>query len=431
VTNELLPFQQDLADKLGSGAGGSRILVRAPGGVGIAEAAATAASRAAATDQLVVIVVPGQAHVEKWGRRLRAAGVESVLELSKAREAVIALDKADGRSLASHGAIVATSQLFRSGAGRRTAASLKPALLIIEQPPLNVAGESKTEELHSELVSYSLRSVVLTYTGATFGWYGPTETLDVTLTEALLLRPQDNEFSLAHYGVEPEETALLQQARDVVLGAGGSQLRSADLSRPALHGMLLRLATELSGESLATETSELAESRNEPSEALIDEVWQLLDRVESLGTDPRLELLTLLVRGAVSEGRPVVIRTSRVDETEYVAGHLRDLNLDVRTLSGSTDPKERRRLSNQFGAGTVLVVTRAVFESIDLPDRCEDVWWTTPNSEADLVRHLTRAARGGRTVAMLADPPRPADIRFRDALESLWDAGLPVRKNKP
>ena len=214
---------------------------------------------------VVLIVVSSRVLVEHWVDRLRDAGVEWVTEFRSAKEAIVALDEAEGDPVANRGAIVATIQLLTHGAGRRAAGSLSLSLLIVERYlPLNAigAGRSTSAAVVTELAARSQRVIVVARTGVDLPWSEPTETLNVSLIEALELRPANVPFVVATYAVAPNELALYERAQDLAVEAGEVSFRAS--TRPSLHGMLTQMAARLSGEPSRTEEPEDV-SDNEPA----------------------------------------------------------------------------------------------------------------------------------------------------------------------
>jgi hypothetical protein len=377
--------------------------------------------------EVVVVVVPSRVLVEQWTERLRAAGVPRVSELRKATEAVVALDDAERRAAVSPGVVVANIHVLRHGAGRRAGALLSPSLLIVERPPINVragagAEPSAFDAPIAELAARAQRTVVATNLPSEVPWLRPTETLQISLAEALEERPTGLQFVLARHIVTPDEADVYDQAQQLISEVGGTLPIRAS-TRPAMHGTLMRLAARLSGEALEEPEDvdgafdEAARPAARPG--LLDDIWKVLDRLEGLEGDSRLELLIDVVSTALEARRPVMIVTDRVDEVEYVAGRLRDLSASVSAVTGSTEHSDRRRVAEHFAAGTVIAATRAAFDWLEQPADTEQVWWSPPRTIADAVQRVTRSGEGGRIVAIIAEPPQAEDRRLLGLLERL------------
>lgn len=150
-------------------------------------------------------------------------------------------------------------------------------------------------------------------------------------------------------------------------------------------------------------------------------MWNVLDRLESLEDDTRLQVLVDLAARAQEKGRPVLVVTDRVDEAEYVAGRLRATGLQVAVLSGSTEPSERQRGAAGLERGSVVVATRLIYDWMEPPGKTEQIWWTPPRTIPDALQRIARSAGGGRIIALVADPPLPDDGALLRLLDRVRD----------
>jgi hypothetical protein len=427
MTADLLPYQADLLNRLSTGTE-ARVVISAPAGVGISTVLVQVVAAAAEESGPVVVVVPRRDLLEQWSTRLRNEGVEDVDELRRASEALIGLERSDDLARSQPRVLLTTAQALWHGAGQKVASQLRPSLLIIELPPgsVNVVSQSEPmsrfESLAADLAERSQRVIVTTSTAATLPWLDSAETLTISLTEALSQRPSRAPIVLVRYAISNGERDIFERVQALFEATGAGRLVPAS-TRPAVYGTLTRLATRLSGEAVSEgeelDAELIEQNKVRPSPDLLDETWGLIDSLELLGDDARLAAVLDLANQAFVEGRPVLIITDRVDETEYVAARLRDRGAEVGALSASKEFTERRRLTEHFRSGTALVASREISETLQRPPGTEEIWWSPPRTLADVAQRVTRAAEHGRLVALIAVPPLPDDQRLLRILRRL------------
>ena len=415
----LRPHQTKLLEQLTQDPARRRALIVAPPGMGITTVLVDIAVRSVSQGETVLIVTANRTLAEQWLRVLGGAGVENLTNLRTAESAILAMDKPDGPAWGElPGALISTIQVLSRGPGRRLAADLSPSLLIVDGVPPSARTDGPWRHTLSELIAHSARAIVTSESIGQWPELDAFEVFQITLADALEANTVLT-LAIAKYRTPPDEREVLNDAVTVIQQLTGPLSKAS--TRPAIHGTLLRLASRSANESPDQDAIEslagVAPATSTPA-GTVEVVWSILDRIEQLGEDLRLRRLTQVV-GEASLLGPVIVVTDRVDELEYVASHLRAI-AEVDTVSGSTTNDDRER-TLELRTGRVVVATSATLRGFELQAGTRQVWWTTPRSLLEATLRLSRVRGGGICIALMSEPPMPADDRLLDIITQLRD----------
>ena len=210
-------------------------------------------------------------------------------------------------------------------------------------------------------------------------------------------------------------------------------------TRPALHASILRLIAEHSGERPdqgydGDEIEPLKEGGSVAHPDWLEEAWAVLDSLEDLDSDGRLEAAHIVVQQATEDRRRCVVTTELVSETDYVGGYLRSQSIPVIQLSLANPRMDRQRTLVTLGEESVLVITNAALGSLpELPRRTRVVWWSPPRNAVQAQGWLELAAKAPDSVvtAVVSRPPLPGERDVEAMLgplvhDALMDSGYAV-----
>jgi hypothetical protein len=313
------------------------------------------------------------------------------------------------------------------------AEALHPYLLVIDRMSGLHAGSRR--ELIEELARRSDSTILLTHTAAFPSWFHPDETINWTLREVLGSLPPVDTFP---YQPSENEATVFDHALSLLSRTIGDIALSIP-TRPALHASILRMIGEHSGErpgqgysSDEIEPPKRGESVARP--AWLEEAWAVLDSLEDLDRDGRLEAAHTIVQQATENRRQCVVTTELVSETDYVGGYLRSHSIPVIQLSLEDPWIDRRQNLVTLGKEIVLVITNAALGSLpELPPRAQVVWWSPPRNTVQAQNWLELAAKApdSAVTAVVSQPPLPGERDVGAMLrpfvyDSLIDSGYAV-----
>ena len=428
----LMPHQKELLEHLVREPLPRTVLLRAAVGSGLTEVIVRLVASAARKGGPVVVVTDRSLLVEQWAYRLAEAQAGPLSPLMTSSDVLVELDLRQRAEEASR-ILVASRQRLSQGPGRRLAEALHPYLLIIDRMGGLHAGPRR--ELIEELAKRSESVILLTHTAAFPSWFRPDETINWTLRDVL-------------GSLSPVETFPYQPSENeaIVLGHALSLLRRAigDLAlnvptRPALHASILRLIAVHSDEHSdqgydgdEIEPSREGESLVQPD--WLEEAWAVLDSLEDLDSDGRLEATHTIVQQAAEDHRQCVVTTELVSESDYVGGYLRSHSIPVIQLSLANPQMDQQQTLATLGEESVLVITNAALGSLtELPRRTQVVWWSPPRNAAQAQNWLELAAKApdSAVTAVVSRPPLPGERDVEAMLgplahDALIDSGYAV-----
>lgn len=418
MTRDLLPFQSALLHELAD-SDARHVQIQVTPGAGLTEVLSRLAAGTVDEGGSVVVVVGSLVLAQQWLERLRALAIPAE-DLRATSNAVEALDSGLVTQTRRPGVIVTTPQALMHGAGKRTSALLRPSLLIVERPGRAATSSepSALDAAMADLATRAVRVIVLTSSDTTVPWLTAPARHAVSFRDVMKARRLTTEIRIITYLRPPEEGELRAQAVKLLDRLGGEA--KVGSSRADLHAALVRLASRLSGEQLADpddDGSLAQELPLEPSRGTLDELWALVDEIENLGDDERLTVVAALTREALSTSRPVLVIADRVDDAEYVGSRLRSEHPDVAVLSGSSSRDDTARVFQSFDGRSVLVITRMLLQGWETPPGTRQIWWSPPRTAHEAMIRLTRGQ--GEAVALIGDPPTPAEAALRAVLDEL------------
>jgi hypothetical protein len=418
----LMPHQRQLLQHLEREPRQRAVLLSAPVGTGLNAVVAHFAVGSVRRGELVVVITDRRMLVDQWVYQLNEAEADRVVPLAASSDVLMELNRSESVLNISR-ILIATIQLLSQGVGRQLADALHPGVLIVDRMP--GLGAGLRGELLKRLASRSGSVVVLTDT-ASPEWFRPTESIDWAQDNMLHRLPLVETLS---YQPSAHEDIVYSRALELLSnGTGGLVLRPR--TRPAIHASILRLIARLSGdrvyelEDAATDDTNVgeAEVRDDVRSPVLQEAWDVIDSLEELGEDGRLEATHALVRRAAKENRLCIVITELAIEADYVAAYLQGLNIPVFLLNAEYSPMQRRQLQEALSERSVLVVGSKVFDLLpDLPQRIKVVWWSPPRTIAQSRLWLALAARSPQStvIAITTQPPLPGEQELQTILNAL------------
>lgn len=350
------------------------------------------------------------------------AEADSVVPLATSSDVLMELDRL-GSVRGTSRILIVTIQLMSQGAGRKLADALRPGLLIVDRMPR--IGTGLRRELIRGLASRSASVIVLTDTGKP-EWFQPTESIDwrpnvplhsLSSVEILSYQPSDHEDIVYNRAIE-----LLSNAT--------GRLVPHPRTRPAIHASILRFIARLSGDNVneleddeegVTNIKE-TQVRGDVRPTVLQEAWDVIDSLEGLGDDGRLEATHTLVRRASEEHRLCIVTTELAVEADYVAAYLQSRGAPVFLLTADNASVQWQRLQEALTERNVLVVTGTAFEHLSsLPESTQVVWWSSPRTASQVRRWLALAARAPQStvMAIIAQPPLPGEQEVQTIINAL------------
>jgi superfamily II DNA or RNA helicase len=420
----LMPHQQQLLEHLEQVPRQRAILLHAPVGAGVNAVVARFTVSIARRGEQVVVITDRRILVDQWAYQLSQAQADNVASLEANSDVLIELGGAQS-GLGPSGILVVTIQRLRQGAGRRLANTLRPSLLIIDRMPgLGPVSGTLVEELASRSVSI----LVLADAGRP-DWFNPTDSIDWSQGEVLHDWPSVETIS---YQPSDHENVVYDRALELLRSDGTRDLGPHGWTRPGLHASILRLIGRLSGDRIyalksGNETvSRVGEDQDtdRAQSALLQEAWAIVDSLEDLGDDGRLEAALTLVRRAVKEGRLCIVTTELVVEANYVAAFLRSNNIQAFLLTYANSELQWQQVQAALTGRSVLVTTNLALDlPFDLPEHTQFVWWSPPQTIVRARKWLALAARAplSTVTAIRAQPPLPGESGLQNILDALHD----------
>lgn len=395
-----------------------RIVVRAPVGSGLAEVLAHLAVDGATRNGLVAVVTQGRALVEQWTATLQRAGALKVRHIGSSTDLLIEIERSgEARPGLGDGIVVISADLLSKLSRSRQVGQFRPALLIVDNV-IGVLGDPNSDSVN-QLAERSARVVVASHHQADLSWLEGARVID-WIPPAFSNARSSLRFHT--FPVSQEEVDATRRAWGLLQGENRLGSTSAT-TWSSLHATLLRIAARAGGDSYSTQgrlfepegtQSSLFEHRDSEWAKHLDDLWEVADALEAVGEDRRLAAMDEVVLEAKEADRTCVVLTDRADDAEYVAAHLRSINLGVGLLTGMAPPGERE---TALHAGDVIVMTTAVMDSSMIkPARLAVIWWSPPRTALDVSRRLEfqMSSRDSETVALLSNPPLPADALLAD-----------------
>ncbi len=416
---------EDLADRLRQH---SRCLVRSPAGSGVSLLLARhIADVARQSEALAVVVVTGaRALVGQWAAQVSQQFEGPVRTLEVNGDLIDLLDEHE--SLPSGVTVLPTALL------RRTA-----AVGLLKNGPLGLLVIS---ELHrgvtalmpdlADLVGHADQSVVnLQGVADVPSLASAFHRIELEISGA------GKQLRRHVYEITERERSIVSDGEHEIGSIRGSFAGAS--SRPVLHEELLMAAQGINREipadgpefehALLDQTIQnLAkvmehESGGEGSESGFQaevgstRIWNSVEQVEQLESDPRLDAVLEVV--AQAAGRPCVISVAVQLEAHYVGGFLADKGQNATLVLD--DPESLVAALSKFDpeAPQIVVATARSLQGVELPADSLHLIWSVvdPDNHEEL---LALVNRGGEAVLLASEPALPADYRVG---KTLRDAG--------
>lgn len=368
----LYAHQQDLLEKLQDPSCPRAGVVLAPPGAGIRTAVLVHVARVAPTS-LVMVVTRTVAEARQWAARLSDRGVVVRL-LAGASDA---LELLESRDRPQDGAIVTTFSRLRSGPSRRALASMRPDLLIWDEPATS---------LPVQLGDQARQVVALLSPGDGQHWAQWPVLLAVG---AEVLHGRGNPtVREVPFEVSHEELELRTEARALLRNLGVEPSHLASDSLPALHARLLARATNASGQ-------------------LSTRVWAVLDRIENVPSDDdQRDVLHRTLTGVASLSRPCLVVAPTPADAVYAADQLTGAaSAPVPVIDATLSAAVRRRVLAGLAPGQCVVATPVL----------DDLWHELPiGCVLVLLPFPDGSGLPGRIVDAVADIPGLDIIRLQE-----------------
>lgn len=404
----LMPHQQQLLEHLEREPRQRAILLSAPPGAGLSEVVARFAASSARRGEPVIVITDRRMLVEQWAYQLTQVGADSVVAVAASSDALMELERTETPIDLSR-ILVVTIQLLSKGAGRKLADALRPGVLIVDRMPGLGAGIRR--QLVEGLASRSESVLVLTDTGKP-EWFEPTESIAWTMRD-MLLRGSPS-LEVLSYEPSDRENALYSRALELLRNTAGN-VAPYPRTRPAIHASILRLIARFSGDHLYEvyssdeDVADVQEVQVEDDVRLtvLREAWAVIDSLEELSEDGRLDVTHSLVQRAAQEGRLCVVSTELVAEADYVTAYLKDHDISALPLTVETTPEQRQQFQEALNERSVVVATSAAFGLLSsVPRWTQIIWWSPPRTISQFRRWLALAARApqSKIIAITAQP---------------------------
>jgi hypothetical protein len=186
-----------------------------------------------------------------------------------------------------------------------------------------------------------------------------------------------------NFFLETEETDLFATASAFTMNNPTKRWNDGAETRPSLHQRLLRI--------VSTQSTDPGPAIDQQLDATTETAWTLLDRLEGMGPDPRLEALDRALSEA-GRGQLTVVTTASLANLEYVAGHLAEIGTERLQIWSRGDPM----LPSGPGVASpreLLLATDSIYREVEeWPEDVRIVWWTRPSSAEQVLDALIVAA---------------------------------------
>jgi len=360
--------QVDLLDQLADPKAPSRIVIQAVVGSGVGRVVTELLAR----DEMgTALVLTGtRALREQWGRRLQEEAGRRVTELAGAASALELIERGESRP---GDVIIVSFDVLESSLTSKALLGRHFDVVVIDHP-IEWLGRFLGKKLWN-----AGKVIVLQTTAVPGPWSDwPSWTTTVPRVEPDLAHIADVDFSL---GIEEKD--LFATASAFTMNNPTKRWNDGAETRPSLHQRLLRI--------VSAQSTEPGPAVDQQLDATTETAWRLLDRLESLGPDLRLEALDRALTEA-GRGQLTVITTASQAELEYIAGHLAEIGTERLRIWSRGDP--------MFPSGPgvaspseLLLATDSIYGEVEeWPEDVRIVWWTRPSSAKQVLDALIVAA---------------------------------------
>ncbi|MFC4148669.1 hypothetical protein ACFO0M_20640 [Micromonospora mangrovi] len=335
------------------------------------------AARSAASG-FVVVVSSRRALLEQWAFVLESRNAAPVRLLKPD----LALELANRLPAEPHRGIFLTTVLdIRRGPVRIALKSLPLALAVLDAGP---RPDSSTTPAVLDIVEQARQTIVVDQEpgqGLPTWLHHPT-LVELTLDEAITMsgdrHPDPETYPVS---LSPAERSLFEQAARLL------DKRNSTRSRPAVHSALMRL--------ISTHGTSHGDMND------IDMAWNLVDSLEALGPDPRLEAMTETVLQRHRSGPVIVVTGPLRAEVEYVRDHLAAHGVRTEQLT-LHEPRKGKAVAGGDRPPSVIVATRNGLDADEsLLHDATLVYFTRPQSNSDRVWLLSALHTGAARAAII------------------------------
>jgi hypothetical protein len=371
---------------------GKTILVHADPGTGVRGALVDVLAQVAAR-RAVLIVTTRMVLLEQWRELLRDA--DAGVPVGRF-DTQMALEMAPRDAPpAGPGVYLATIQQLGQRRGLASLINARFHLVVFDDLP-QVVGRlaAGVEELTR---SYDRTLVVGSFVAAV-PWPEPTHHIRVSYDNTA---SEPAEILMVTTEVTDVERDLERRARELLTAFKGN---ASYPNRSQLHSALIREITRV-------QTGEVSA---EPTPPVLDEAWQLVDELESLGPDPMVASLRESVSRCVGEGLVFVVTSHLLADAQYVLSALADAGYRAELFPPRDRSDDAARIAEP-ATGDVVVVTPAGVDLLDRwPDRSSVVLWHTPQTGGPAAQRLLRFVATARRVVILDSRTDAVDGIIRD-----------------
>jgi len=365
---------------VGNEHGARTVLIDAAAGTGVRGALVEVFAQLAAR-RAVLIVTTRMNLLEQWRDRLLNA--DSALPVGRFdTQVALELARRDAPP-AAPGVYLATTAQLSHGHGRASLMTARFHLVVFDDLPQVVGRLAAGVE---GLTRSCDRVVVLGSSLTVVTWPEPTERIRVSFDHAA---SEPTEILMLATEVTNAERDVEGRARQLLADLGGV----ADYqNRSQIHSALIREITRIQADP---------QPAGRLGPALLDQAWQLVDALESLGPDPLVASLLESVSLSVSEGPVFIVTSDLLADVQYVVSALADAGFRADVLPPRDRTDSVGRLA-ELAPGDVVVITPLGVELLDhWPDRSSIVLWHSPRTDGPAADRLLRFAATARRVVVL------------------------------
>jgi hypothetical protein len=373
--------QVDLLKRLTDPEAPSRIVIHAVVGSGVGRVVTQLLARDETGNAL--ILTGSRLLREQWGRRLQEEAGRHVTELAGAASALELIEQGASRP---GDVIIVSFDVLESSLTSRALLGRHFDVVVIDNP-IEWLGRFLGKTL------WDAGKVIVLQTTAVPGPWSDWPSLTTTVPR---VEPDPADIADVDFSLGIEETDLFATASAFTMNNPTKRWNDGAETRPSLHQRLLRI--------VSAQSTEPGPAVDQQLDATTETAWTLLDRLEGMGPDPRLEALDRALSEA-GRGQLTVVTTASLADLEYVAGHLAEIRTERLRIWSRGDPL----LPSGPGVASpreLLLATDSIYGEVDeWPEDVRIVWWTRPSNAKQVLDALIAAAPRVRVWRLRAEAP--------------------------